>query len=63
MNEDKDFAAVALLLVMAIIFPPLAVGLRGGLSLHLALSLLLTIFLYLPGQVHACWYVLRGGNE
>jgi uncharacterized membrane protein YqaE (UPF0057 family) len=47
------------LVIAAIILPPLAVGLKVGLSGHFLLSVILTLIFYVPGLIHALWIVLR----
>jgi uncharacterized membrane protein YqaE (UPF0057 family) len=49
-----------LLVIIAIVLPPLAVGLKAGIGFHLFLNILLTLLLYLPGLLHALWVVLKG---
>lgn len=48
-----------LLIIIAILLPPLAVGLKEGIGVHLVLNIVLTIFFWLPGFLHALWIVLR----
>ena len=48
-----------LLVIIAILLPPLAVGLKTGVGGHLLLSIILTIMFYVPGLLHALWVVLR----
>jgi uncharacterized membrane protein YqaE (UPF0057 family) len=48
-----------LYVIIAILFPPLAVGLQRGIGLHLLLSIILTILGYIPGIIHALWVVLK----
>lgn len=47
-----------LLVIIAILLPPLAVGLAKGVGVHLILSIILTLILYVPGLLHALWCVL-----
>jgi uncharacterized membrane protein YqaE (UPF0057 family) len=47
-----------LLVIIAILLPPLAVGLAKGVGVHLILSIILTLLFYLPGLLHALWCVL-----
>ncbi len=47
-----------LLVIIAILLPPLAVGLKEGVGGHLVLSIFLTICFYVPGLLHALWVVL-----
>lgn len=46
-----------LLVIIAILIPPLAVGLKKGIGFHLILSIVLTLLFYLPGLLHALWCV------
>jgi len=48
-----------LLVIIAILLPPLAVGLKDGLGFHLVLSIILTLLFYVPGLLHALWILLR----
>jgi uncharacterized membrane protein YqaE (UPF0057 family) len=48
-----------LLVIIAIVLPPLAVGLKAGIGFHLFLNIVLTLLLYLPGMLHALWVVLK----
>ncbi|MGP1273418.1 MAG: YqaE/Pmp3 family membrane protein [Phycisphaerales bacterium] len=48
-----------LLVIIAILIPPLAVGLKAGIGLALVLNIILTLLFYLPGLLHALWVILR----
>ncbi|GJM19861.1 MAG: Pmp3 family protein [Phycisphaeraceae bacterium] len=48
-----------LLVIIAILIPPLAVGLKEGVGGPLILNIILTIIFYVPGLLHALWVVLR----
>ena len=48
-----------LLVIIAILLPPLAVGLKTGIGSQLYLNIILTMLVYLPGLVHALWVVLK----
>ena len=48
-----------LLVIIAIILPPVAVFLNNGAGKDLIVSILLTIFFFLPGLIHALWLILR----
>ena len=48
-----------LLVVIAFLLPPLAVGLREGIGGTLLLNIILTLLFWLPGFLHALWIVLR----
>ena len=48
-----------LLIIIAILLPPLAVGLKAGVGGHLVLSIILTLLFWLPGVLHAVYVVLK----
>jgi len=45
--------------ILAILLPPLGVFLQVGLTLHFWINLILTLFGYIPGIIHALWVILR----
>lgn len=47
-----------LLVILAILLPPLAVGLKSGLGKSFFINLILTILLWIPGVIHALIVVL-----
>lgn len=58
-NKKLDNNELALLFC-TIILPPLGVGLKTGLGLHLLLNLFLTIFgFYILGLIHGLYVVLK----
>jgi uncharacterized membrane protein YqaE (UPF0057 family) len=48
-----------LLIIIAVVLPPLAVGLKDGIGFHLFLNVVLTLLFYVPGLLHALWVVLK----
>ncbi len=48
-----------LLVIIAILIPPLAVGLKDGVGMQLILNIVLTLIFYVPGLLHALWIILR----
>ena len=40
-------------MIIAILLPPLAVGIKAGIGFHLFLKSVLTLLLYLPGPLRA----------
>ena len=46
-------------ILIAILLPPLGVFLQVGIGLHFWLNILLTIFGYVPGIIHAIWIILK----
>jgi uncharacterized membrane protein YqaE (UPF0057 family) len=50
-------------IVLAIFLPPVAALLTVGLALHFWLNLLLTLFFFLPGVIHALWLVAKKSGD
>ena len=50
-------------ILLAILLPPLGVFLQVGFGLHFWLNILLTIFGYIPGIVHAVYIIAKVGPE
>ena len=50
-------------IVIAIFLPPLAAFLTVGIGLHFWLNLLLTIFFFVPGMIHALWLVVTNARD
>jgi uncharacterized membrane protein YqaE (UPF0057 family) len=48
-----------LLILLAIIFPPLAVLLSDGIGINLILNIILTLLGWIPGLIHALLVVLK----
>jgi uncharacterized membrane protein YqaE (UPF0057 family) len=46
-------------IILAIFLPPVAAFLTVGLGLHFWLNLILTLFFFIPGVIHALWLVVR----
>lgn len=46
------------LLILAVILPPLAVFLKVGLGVHFWINIILTMLGYVPGVLHALWVVV-----
>lgn len=46
-------------IVLAIFLPPVAALLTVGLGIQFWINLLLTIFFFVPGVVHAIWLVVK----
>ena len=44
-------------IILSILLPPVGVFLKVGLGLHFWLNIVLTIFGYIPGLVHAIWII------
>lgn len=50
-------------IILAFVFPPLAVALDRGCGTELILNIILTICGYIPGVVHALFVILRCGSS
>lgn len=48
-----------LLVIIAILLPPLAVGLKEGVGGHLFLNIVLWLLFYIPGLLHALYLILK----
>jgi uncharacterized membrane protein YqaE (UPF0057 family) len=48
-----------LMVIIAILIPPLAVFLKAGLGMTFLLNLILTLLFYRPGLLHALWVILK----
>jgi len=48
-----------ILIILAIILPPLAVFLKNGAGKDLIINIVLCLFFYLPGILHALWVVMK----
>lgn len=46
-------------ILLAIFLPPVAAFLTVGISLHFWLNLVLTLFFFVPGMIHALWLVVN----
>ena len=48
-----------LLVLIAVLLPPLAVFLQSGAGKDLVINIVLCLFFYVPGILHALWLVLK----
>ena len=46
-------------IILAIFLPPVAAFLTVGIALHFWLNLILTLFFFVPGMIHALWLVVK----
>jgi uncharacterized membrane protein YqaE (UPF0057 family) len=46
-------------IILSVIVPPVGVFLKVGLGLQFWLNILLTLFGYIPGLVHAIWIIAQ----
>jgi len=54
-DKNPDF----LLIIIAVLLPFIAVGLRRGIGKDLLINILLCIIGYVPGIIHALWIILK----
>ena len=45
--------------IVSILLPPLAVGLKKGIGLDLVINIVLCMLMWLPGVLHALWISTR----
>ena len=48
-----------LLIILAILLPPLAVFLKKGVGKDLIINIILCLIFYIPGIIHALWLVTQ----
>lgn len=58
-GSEHSSVGKILLLVLAVIFPPLAVFLTHGFRLEFWLNILFLILFYIPALIHAVWLIAR----
>ncbi|PIW30655.1 MAG: YqaE/Pmp3 family membrane protein [Rhodobacterales bacterium CG15_BIG_FIL_POST_REV_8_21_14_020_59_13] len=58
-QQPSEGSTDILRVILAILLPPLGVFLQVGLTLHFWINLILTLFGYIPGIIHALWVILR----
>ena len=46
-------------IIIAILLPPLGVFMQVGLGKHFWINIVLTIFGYIPGIIHAVWVIVK----
>jgi uncharacterized membrane protein YqaE (UPF0057 family) len=51
-----------LMVILAILLPPVAVFLKVGITKHFWINLVLCLLFFLPGQIHALIVVLNKGE-
>jgi uncharacterized membrane protein YqaE (UPF0057 family) len=54
-NESDDVVA----LVLSILLPPLGVAIKRGVDIQLFINIILTMFGWLPGIIHALYIILK----
>ncbi len=59
LNPFEEIIVDVIRILLAILLPPVGVFLQVGLGLHFWLNILLTLFGYIPGIIHAIWVILK----
>ena len=54
-EESNDLVA----LVLALILPPVGVAIKRGIDAQFVINVLLTLFGYFPGIIHALYVILK----
>jgi uncharacterized membrane protein YqaE (UPF0057 family) len=54
-NESYDVVA----LILSIFLPPLGVAIKRGVDIQLLINIILTMFGWLPGIIHALYIILK----
>ena len=57
--ESKEFEADIVSIILAVILPPLGVLYKEGANKQLVINLVLTLFGWVPGILHALYIILR----
>ncbi|WP_432471822.1 YqaE/Pmp3 family membrane protein [Amphritea sp. HPY] len=47
------------LIILAILLPPIAVFLKAGVGMQLLINIVLCLIFYIPGILHGLWLVLK----
>jgi uncharacterized membrane protein YqaE (UPF0057 family) len=58
-NQGKSGVSKVILAIIAVLLPPLAVGLEEKCGGQLLLSIILTCLVWIPGVLHALYIVCR----
>mgnify|MGYP000963350352 CR=1 FL=1 len=48
---------IVLKIILALFLPPVAAFMQVGLTKHFWINLLLSLFFFLPGVIHAIWLI------
>jgi uncharacterized membrane protein YqaE (UPF0057 family) len=59
----RTCASDILLIILAILIPPVAVFIQRGCGAHLVLNIILCLFGHIPGVIHALYLVLHDEGE
>ena len=54
-ENEKDFFRI----ILSVIIPPVGVFLQVGFGLQFWINIILTLFGYIPGLIHAIWIITK----
>ena len=54
-ENEKDFFRI----ILSVIIPPIGVFVQVGLGLQFWINIILTLFGYIPGLIHAIWIITK----
>ena len=57
--KEKPMDDKLLMIIAAVFLPPLAVFLKKGAGKDFLINLVLSLFFFLPGVIHALWLVTK----
>jgi uncharacterized membrane protein YqaE (UPF0057 family) len=59
---NAKYSMTIIKIIAALVLPPLAAFMEVGLGMHFWLNIVLTLFGYFPGLLHALWLIARDQN-
>jgi uncharacterized membrane protein YqaE (UPF0057 family) len=62
-DKTRNILTTVLLVILAIILPPVAVLIKDGLGLQFVINIILTLIGWLPGVIHALWVIFVRKGE
>ena len=57
-KDAKEITMDILRILLSILLPPVGVALQVGITTQFWINVLLTLFGYIPGIIHALWVIL-----
>ena len=58
-EKDKKETDDLILILLSLLLPPLGVAIKRGVDLQLFINIILTLFGWLPGIIHALYIILK----
>lgn len=63
MPDERSDCEKILLVILALILPPVTAFIQDGCGVHFWINIILTLLGWLPGFIHAAWLVVRTPPE